>query len=557
MGGAGKSDSGAAEFSGTNVQVAGVDEADIVKTDGEYLYFVQDDAVLIIKAYPEAELAITAKISFDSGFRPQDIFLEAGYLAVLGTAWNAGGGTVDGATGLAMPIWQSSTVKALVYDLRDKANPALVRQVQVDGYYLSSRKIAGTVFLVARKYPQCYALMANSDVKRGISAEAGGLVPQVLDSAVGAAPQDIDLDNVFYFPKFNEPDYVIIASFSLTQPQAPADIKAYLGAGETVYASTENLYVAASQFAYNERADAPFGKTALYKFALKDGLATPGARGEVPGTLLNQFSLDEHDGMLRVATTGTRSNGVYVLNADMRVAGKLEGIAPDERIYSTRFVGERCYMVTFKQIDPLFVIGLSDPAKPVILGTLEMPGFSSYLHPYDDTHLLGFGMNADADGRVQGMKIALYDVSDVTKPVQLHATNLGDWSGSEVLYDHKALLFDRAKNLLAFPVWVGTAQDPAMPTTAAANWFEGAYVYDCSLENGFVLKKAITHYPEAQQSPYAFGLAIRRLLYIADNLYTVSPCKVKVHGLPDYAEKKSLDIGTPVEALPIMMGAMP
>lgn len=555
LGGASKSDEGGAAFSGTNVQVAGVDEADVVKTDGEYLYFVQDDAVLIIKAYPETDLAVTAKISFDSGFRPQEVFVEAGYLAVLGTAWNAGGGALDNKTGLAMPVWQSSTVKALVYDLSDKTKPALVRQVQVDGYYLSSRKIAGTVFLIARKYPQCYALMAGSDASSRIPANADGLVPQVLDSATGTAPQDIDLDNVFYFPKFNEPDYVVVASFDMTQAQKPADIKAYLGAGETVYASTGSLYIAASQFAYNEKGDVPFSKTALFKFTLADGIAAPGARGEVPGTLLNQFSLDEHDGFLRVATTSTRSNNVYVLNADMRVVGKLEGIAPDERIYSTRFVGERCYMVTFKQVDPLFVIGFSSPYNPVVLGSLEMPGFSSYLHPFDDTHLLGFGMNADADGRVQGMKIALYDVADVKNPVQLHATNLGDWSGSEVLHDHKALLFDREKGLLAFPVWVGTPKDATAPEIATAAWFEGAYVYDCSLAGGFVLRKAITHYPDAQPSLYTFGLAIRRLLYIAENLYTLSPCKVKVHGMSNYEEKKSLEIGTPMESLPVMMAS--
>ena len=205
--------------------------------------------------------------------------------------------------------------------------------------------------------------------------------------------------------------------------------------------------------------------TIIHKFSMNNGKVRYVASGDVPGHLLNQFSMDEFEDHLRVATTvegwtGSRTylfNNVYVLDDAMRTVGRIEYIAPDERIYSSRFIGDRLYLVTFKRVDPFFVIDLSDPAKPGILGMLKIPGFSDYLHPYDKNHIIGIGRETAENqwGGVStlGLKLALFDVSDVNNPAMIDKVEIGvAGTDSEALRDHKAFLFDRSKNLLVIPV---------------------------------------------------------------------------------------------------------
>jgi uncharacterized secreted protein with C-terminal beta-propeller domain len=589
-------EAGDAKYSDTNVQVAGVDEADIVKTDGKYLYHASRGRILVTRAYPETELAVKSIIAFDSEFWPIELFVDDEWLIVIGSAMRTE--PVE----RMMPVFPA-TVKALLYDITDKTNCVLAREIELDGSYLSSRKIGKSVYIVARKYPDYYALafgggmggatggaiVANvqTDTAAGIRAAQRtvrprrvGLVPALKDTARGPGPRRIKPRDVFYFPEFTEPDYLLVAGFNLNEMETPAEVKVFLGAGQAAYASRENLYVADTKYlpffggavpgggpevvttgttvrAVAQGAPAPAvasregetEATSIYRFALDDGHVTFSARGEVPGTVANQFAMDEKDGTFRVATTTTSyetwttTNNVYVLNADMAIMGRLEGLAPGERIFSTRFIGDRCYLVTFRMVDPLFVISLADPAAPAVLGQLKIPGFSDYLHPYDDNHILGFGKDA-VDGLYQGMKIACFDVTDVANPIQQHAVVIGDrGTQSEVLYNHKALLFDKAKNLLAFPITVAqipnkTADTP--PWTYGDVTFQGAHVYDFTLENGFVLRKAITHQTAEQYGMYYYEPDIRRLLYIEQNLYSISEGKIMVHDLGTMNEKGSL-----------------
>jgi uncharacterized secreted protein with C-terminal beta-propeller domain len=266
--------------------------------------------------------------------------------------------------------------------------------------------------------------------------------------------------------------------------------------------------------------------------------------------------MDEHGGYLRVATTAwnasafasQQSNNVYVLDQKLDIYGRLQNLAPDESIYSARFMGSRCYLVTFKQVDPLFVIDLTDPAQPKVLGELKITGYSDYLHPYDENHIVGIGKETDA-GLYQGVKISLFDVSDVANPKEIAKYEIGDrGTDSPVLYDHKAFLFDRSKNLLVLPVSVAEIDQSDyvgdLPSWAYGETvWQGAYVFDVSLERGLELRGKITHCDSqdstksALSSYYGYSsCSIERSLYIGNVLYTVSDQKIGMNDLETLKE---------------------
>ncbi|MCK4270552.1 MAG: beta-propeller domain-containing protein, partial [Methanogenium sp.] len=342
-----------------------------------------------------------------------------------------------------------------------------------------------------------------------------------------------------------------------------------LGYSNTLYVSQENIYLA-----YPARGvygggpvrimetgadDATAGdgteddnreKTVINRFAIDKGDITYKATGTVPGHLLNQFSLDEYRENLRVATTvdgwtdrgSYRYNNVYVLSPDLDIIGKLEFLAPDERIYSTRFMGDKLYMVTFKQIDPLFVIDLSNPRKPGVLGELKIPGYSDYLHPYDENHIIGVGKETSENKwggvSVAGVKIALFDVTDVNNPKLIDKVEIGEaGTDSEALYDHKAFLFDRTKNILVIPVRevqnVPVSGSKYSGSYSRKIW-QGAYVYGLSPADGFTLKGTVRH--NEDDSYYSFWgspSAIKRSLYMDDVLYTISKELIVMSDLTD------------------------
>jgi inhibitor of cysteine peptidase len=293
-------------------------------------------------------------------------------------------------------------------------------------------------------------------------------------------------------------------------------------------------------------------------------------KGEVPGHVLNQFSMDEYNDYFRIATTvgnvweGSSVNNVYVLDENMETVGKLEDLAKGEKIYSARFIGPRAYMVTFKKVDPLFVIDLSDPTNPKVLGKLKIPGYSDYLHPFDENHIIGIGKEAvDASEQevsqrsldfawYQGVKLALFDVSDVENPKEVSKFVIGDrGTDSEALYEHKAFLFDKSKQLLVIPISLHeinreTYPNPG-PTTYGDLTFEGAYVFTLNLEDGFKLKGRVTHtnmsftQSDSRSYYYSYGYEIRRSLYIDDVLYTASDRMIKMNKLDTLDEIKKVE----------------
>lgn len=562
------------EFSQTNVQVQGVDEGDIVKTDGTYIYQVNNGRIVISKVNPPGEMKVLKVLRFNQdNFSPQELYVDSSFLVVIGTgsstAYDHQLIPAPGAKIYPPPSRYRRYTKAVVYHIRDKKMIKQVRELELEGNYVSSRKLGSALYLVANKSIDRYSVMEKGQVD----------LPAYRDSAVGEKYMEIGLDKIRYFPNCSTPNYMLVAGIDLSQEGKQADIGSYLGSGENIYVSPSALYAAVFQY----QASRPLIKdasaispilpsqsqnTTIYKFALKDGSAVFQAAGKVPGTVLNQFSLDAYQGCLRVATTagevwrtdaGTSKNNVYVLDSGLKIIGRLENIAPGEKIYSARFVGSRAYLVTFKKVDPFFVIDLKNPQAPKILGALKIPGYSDYLHPVDADHILGFGKDTleqketgwggeeRSTAYYQGMKIALFDVRDVTHPVEKFKTVIGHrGTDSPLLYDHKALLFDKRRGLLAFPV---TVMEVKEGSTSAAEYgqftFQGAYIYSFSTEKGFALKGKITHLRDEDLIKsglewYDSFSNIERVLYIDETLYTVSRSMIKANDLNTLEPKSSL-----------------
>ncbi|MFA5213770.1 MAG: beta-propeller domain-containing protein [Methanoregula sp.] len=285
--------------------------------------------------------------------------------------------------------------------------------------------------------------------------------------------------------------------------------------------------------------------TVIHKIGISNGAITYLAKGEVAGTLKNQFAMDEYVGNLRVATTSNvwtttgqyEYNNVFVLDGAMKTIGSLTHIAEQEQIYSTRFVGDRLYMVTFKRVDPFFVIDLSSPENPKILGKLKIPGYSDYLHPYDSTHIIGVGKETGTTewGGVstKGLKLAFFDVSDVEHPKQIDKVEIGDaGTDSAALSDHRAFLFDKTKNLLVLPARVVKLVD----TTGGSRgdqqriWY-GAYVFGITPETGFVVRGTVEHGTSSGYTWYSSPYEVKRSLYIGDTLYTLSHKQILANSL--------------------------
>jgi uncharacterized secreted protein with C-terminal beta-propeller domain len=584
--------SGSTDYSSTNVQVEGVDEGDIVKTDGSNVYQIHQDEVIIGQIYPADQMRILSRFKLaDENFSPRELYIGAGKLLVIGSSCSYGirvNSKYKDQTTIYMSdyphIINRYTTRVMVYDVGDPAQPALLHDTELDGNYLSSRKIGNYFYLLSNKGINCYPCDS--------SAKDEELLPYYRDSALNPDSfTSLDYKDIRYFPDSPEANYLLVAALNLSDTGQPVKVSAYLGSGQNIFVSDKNIYVAAVRYNYilkektgdkpADTAKAPAimpGRpiyyndsedTALYRFSINEGNISYQASGMVPGTIINQFSMDEYQNCFRIATTkgyawnnaaDTSQNNVYILDQDLNINGRLEGLAPGEKIYSVRFMGERGYMVTFRTVDPLFVLDLKDPAQPVILGKLKIPGYSNYLHPYDSTHLLGFGKDTvelNGNAYYLGMKIALFDVSDIENPVEMSKVTIGDrGTDSDLLNNHKALLFNKDKNLLAFPVTLMKVDSAAMNKTAdvydtippyGSFAFQGAYVYSIDLQKGIQLRGTITHLDKndylasgsygADTSKY-----IERLLYVGNSLYTFSQAQWQAHSLLDMGMENSLTI---------------
>lgn len=534
------------DYSKTNTQVQGVDEADIVKTDGTYIYYLTNEKLTIINTENASQMKEMSTIKFDETFTPEEIFLNNDKIIVIGKRYEYD--KTERKIGIdedfLYPNYMDKTyTSAKIYNVKDKTNPTLERTVEVEGSYLTARMIDSNVYIASNKY-MYYAYICNTYKSTELNED--DFKPHYLDTATSNETKSINFDCIYYIPEFEDTNYLNIVAFNITNNQE-ANVESYLGAGEEIYASKENLYVTKTKYDY-ERKNKTSITTEIYKFNLNNANCTFAKAGDVPGSVLNQFSMDECNGYFRIATTDSTSwnsesntNNLYVLNENLETIGKIEGLAKGERIYSVRFMGNRAYMVTFVETDPLFVIDLSNPTTPTVLGELKIPGYSKYLHPYDETHLIGIGedtevVNYGYGDRVvtNGMKMAMFDVTDPNNPQELYNVKIGEkGTYSELLYNHKALLFSKEKNIIAFPISI-TDNDYKVT-------FQGAIVYGVSLEKGFELKTKISNSATDYDRYYSRN-SVERIIYIKDTLFTLSNGLIKAVDLNTFETKGSIEL---------------
>ena len=573
------------EYSTTNVQVQGVDEADVVKTDGEYLYQVNNQRIVIARIYPSNEMKIEKIIPMDEeSLYPLELYVDEERLVVIGHSSSripiVRPMPIEKRLVIYPPRYSYTTVKLIEYDVKDKKNITKTREIELEGAYVSSRKIGDKLYLVSNKRFNYYHIMNSYEDNK---------TPSYRDSTLGEEFINIPYEKIAYFPDCISASYLIVAGVDLGNPKEGVNVSTYLGGGQNIYASAENLYVVLTK--RQERPKDPViydsanpekqtyyrdKETLVYRFAMNDGKLICTGKGSVPGEILNQFSMDEHNDHFRIATTKgeiwrddehTSKNNLYVLDKDLKIVGSVEDIAPGEKIYSVRFMGDKAYMVTFKTVDPLFVIDLKDPKNPKILGALKIPGYSDYLHPYDENHIIGFGkdtvevIHKDIHGNERGrtayylgMKIAMFDVSDVENPKELFTEKIGDrGTTSELLNNHKALLFSKERNLMAFPITVMEVkdEDKQISTSQVPRYgsfaFQGAYIYNIDLEKGFKLKGKISHisheeYLKSGSYWYNSSKNVERILYINDDLYTISKGMIMANDINSLNLKGQLEI---------------
>ncbi|PVX24471.1 MAG: hypothetical protein CW716_09990, partial [Candidatus Bathyarchaeum sp.] len=470
------------EYSKTNIQVAGVDEADTVKTDGEYLYVVSESTIYILKAYPYNQARLVSKITLDQVYGAK-IFVNGNKLVVVndqpilyyteplardsitieegktaeGNSNNSSEPMIPEEDYLIPPAFYRNELSMKVYDISDKSSPVLTRTVVLNGSLSGVRMIGDYVYMVTNQL----ATQSNPETKTGIEV--------VLPTIGGDHVTQVDPTEISYIDIPDQLYYITtVIAVDVTNDAVAPTYEAFLTTQTTsMYVSLNNMYLIApntGMWLFMDTDTEVKEETLIYRIKLDQQNIVVEAEGTVEGFVVDQFSMDEYNGYFRVATTewnnrwtekegftSDSTNNLFVLDMNLDIVGKLENLAPDESIYATRFMGDRVYLVTFRQIDPFFVIDTSNPAQPTVLGYLKIPGYSSYLHIYDANHVIGVGKENST------LKLSLFDVTDVTAPVEKAKYIVeGDWSDSEALWDHKAFLFEKSKNLLALPVTTST-----------------------------------------------------------------------------------------------------
>ena len=472
------------DYSRTNVQVAGVDEGDIMKIDGKYIYVIHDDDLIVFKADGAAtkQVARIAVTDGNNGQYPSELYVSGDRLAVIMGSYSICYAVEDKAAAAAatsdcfLPGYPSeSKTSVALYDITDPEAPKVMTSLGQDGSVLTSRLLNGKLYVVSNYW-------VYSDVN---ASNPGSFVPQLYR---GGAPYSIPCEKITGVPVPESPSYVVICAYDL-EKDVISDTSSVLGGGDTVYMNSDRLYLIHSDYSDVESARRTegvysvvdhrcFNSTTITRIGLSP-LSVQSA-GKVPGSVGGSYYVDEQNGYTRIATTNytysysiysdakqgfdnykggddnTTANALYVLDSGMNVVGKAENIAPGENLYSVRYDGNYAYLCTFRQIDPLFVYDLSNPGAPKKLSELKLPGFSEYLHVWADGRLFGLGQSATDEGRVTGMKMVMFDISDKANVTAASSLELGE-GYSEALYNPHAILIDYARNLIGFPTDGGYA----------------------------------------------------------------------------------------------------
>lgn len=543
------SSSNTKDYSTTNIQVENVDEADIVKTDGDYIYSISEDNVIITDAKDPKQPKVVATIQSEDDDIPEDIILYKDKLVVISTKGNQ-----------TQRYYYNNRMNTVVkiYNITSREKPVLTKSYEMYEPYYTSRCIDNVLYVIS----------------------SGNLRKEDDEIVVGYnednMEKEMSIDKIKYLKDVKTTKQTLISTVDLNNETADIKLDSYLMNISNAYVSENAIYLLNQK--YNNDSKIPikllfgfkgvFGLedyyemdsesgyyTEIYKFDIKENVEYK-AKTKVKGKTINQYSLDEKDNHLRIALYDNDGSRVAIFDEDLKQIGISDNVAKGEKMYSSRFIGDKVYFVTYKTIDPLFVMDLSNEAKPKVLGKLKIPGYSTYLHPYDENHIIGIGMetkeiiNRNSNGKVisttakvVGMKMALFDVSNVNSPVKISSVVIGDSRTiSAILTNPKALLFSKEKSLIAIPV-NNYSQD--FEVTSSNNYetminnytkyskpynAEGYFVYNINVQDGFKLKGVITH-EKTNATYYYSNSKLLRGLYIDNNLYTVSETMIKVNEL--------------------------
>ena len=605
-----------AESATISNQVVGVDEADIVKTDGTYIYTLVKNELIIINSSSAADIIIAGKITFKSV--PSGLFVSNGKLVVFGNDDKIS----ENATVSSFKR-QSNYVFLKIFDVSNPADPREVRSLNFEGNYTSARLIGNYVYFITDNY--AYYIEGES------------LTPHILEAGKIISGGCVSSDNkcllpeTYYFDApYNNYNFISVNTININDSSEQVGGQVYLiDSAQNIYVSADNIYIAnidslseyeleqevkrenlfskldtgnqdkikkieeSPSFVLNEEEKAvkvgsvvnsyfsslgeeerktlqveidsallskikkkmkDIEKTIIYKIAIKTGKIQYQAKGEVQGRILNQFSLDEHKGYLRIATARNEMwsklfedsskaySNIYILDENLLTVGSLENIATDERMSSTRFMGDRAYVATFKKSGPLYVIDLSNTVKPTILGAVKISGSSTYLYPINEqgTKILGFGRDEEelTDGgiKIKGLKLSLFDFSNLSEPKELSSYVIGDeYDDSLALSNHRAFFYAVDKNLISVPAVLQENNKLS---------FSGALVF--SLEgDSLKLNSKINHLPlnpvvSNSWRGYFNDNIVRRNLYLNNNLFTLSDKYLKVNSLADLSAVTSV-----------------
>ena len=495
----------APDYSDVNVRQEGVDEADVIRTDGKYIYILRDDRSLaIVEPGPDGlKEAARIKLPEENGnFATRELFLGENSVQVITCK-----DYYDYQAANGRRFIQETVV--YTYDLTDIENPQLAGTYRQDGYYREARKKDGKIYLFTQWMPVI-----------GSDCQSSELTPVVAGEELAPSTVCIPDTTTSYY-------YLVVSSFDEKERSACSDAKALVSGSDLTYVSTDSIY------ALNQDWKSTKTSTEITKFSYADGHIDPVAAGRVRGTVKDSFCIDEYNGYLRVLTTYrgradtslmemlsgifgfyysdpeqfTDHNALYVLDDKMVQTGRLKDLAEGETMRSARFFGDIAYFVTFRNTDPLFTADLSDPAAPKIIGELEIPGFSGYLHPFGENTLLGVGYTADPDtGVTTGIKLSLYDISDPVNVTESDITTINGITYLPALDDYRAFLVSADRGLIGFYL------------------NERYFVYSLKPEGGFERSLVYDFYQDDLQDNY--GYEEIRGLFIGSEFYLAGPAFV-------------------------------
>ncbi len=514
------------DYSATTEQVEGVSEADIVKTDGEYIYYLNDTHLSIFTADGEdSALVSQTRVSDTQNDLYGEMFIKDDRLVLLDTLFYKG---------------DKEFVTVVIYDISDPTAPKKITQSCQEGMYKSSRMVGDYVYLVSNSY------INISEIDKD---DPTTFVPVTETNGVCEA---VPADSIYRYEQEEYTNqYTVIGAFNYKDGTL-SDTASLLGGTDNIYCSQGNIILADSNYnSYDSSEEGSYSQnnTIVSRLEIKQGQIEYKSTGEVDGTLENQFFIDEHNGYFRFVTTVTvvevqkrtfdnaedmivtyelnnTSARLTVLDGELKKIGEITDLAKGERVYSVRFMGDTAYFVTFRQTDPLFSADLSDPKNPKILGELKIPGFSEYMYPYGDGLLLGFGMDADeSTGRTGDLKLSMFNITDPANVTEDDKTSIDGYSYSPALYNHKAMLVSPDKNLIGF--------------AATDNYDNIKYLIYKYTGDGFERVATLS----IKDGYNYYAMEDVRGLFVGDAFYVVSEDKLQVFDINTFLQINMVNLG--------------